>query len=267
MARSIVVLDIYGASYRRPHRGSTSFPCASSHAQFVSANTHPHAGRSDRTNILEYAISAGARLVRNRRRRRNDAALPGRRVALSGTAQPPEYPKSVNISEHHEPEPGTHALVGHVAPGGALEGRLLVNIGLMRYRQGDYVAAVKSHEQTVALLGHVLRRATPSSSARSSSSAVRTGAAASSMRPVGQPAFASAGASTTQPRSTSQVPTPGASSVVSPAVSPPAPVSGVSVHARSRTAEMSAAGVREKVRRPRGSRARRRARRDTGPRR
>jgi tetratricopeptide (TPR) repeat protein len=55
----------------------------------------------------------------------------------------------------------SRALVRHVAPGGALEGRLLVNIGLMRYRQGDYLAAVASHEQAVALLGRVLKEGDP----------------------------------------------------------------------------------------------------------
>lgn len=55
----------------------------------------------------------------------------------------------------------TRALVRHVAPGGALEGRLLVNIGMMRYRQGDYLAAVQSHEQAVELLGRVLKEGDP----------------------------------------------------------------------------------------------------------
>ncbi len=55
----------------------------------------------------------------------------------------------------------TRALVRHVAPGAALEGRLLVNIGLMRYRQGEYVAAVTAHEQAVALLERVLKEGDP----------------------------------------------------------------------------------------------------------
>ncbi len=55
----------------------------------------------------------------------------------------------------------TRALVRHVAPDSALEGRLLVNIGLMRYRQGDYAAAVQSHEQAALLLGRVLKEGDP----------------------------------------------------------------------------------------------------------
>ncbi len=55
----------------------------------------------------------------------------------------------------------TRALVHHLAPGGVLEGRLLVNIGLVRYRQGDYIGAVESHEQAVALLELVLKEGDP----------------------------------------------------------------------------------------------------------
>ncbi len=55
----------------------------------------------------------------------------------------------------------TLALVLHVAPGGALEGRLRANLGLVRYRQGDYAAAIVAQEQAVALLGRVLKESDP----------------------------------------------------------------------------------------------------------
>jgi tetratricopeptide (TPR) repeat protein/tRNA A-37 threonylcarbamoyl transferase component Bud32 len=55
----------------------------------------------------------------------------------------------------------TLALVRHVAADGALEGRLLANIGLVRYRQGNFAAAVEAQEQALALLGRALKETDP----------------------------------------------------------------------------------------------------------
>ena len=55
----------------------------------------------------------------------------------------------------------TLALVRHVTPGSALEGRALVNLGLMRYRQGDLAGSVEAHEQAIALLSRVLKEGDP----------------------------------------------------------------------------------------------------------
>jgi tetratricopeptide (TPR) repeat protein len=55
----------------------------------------------------------------------------------------------------------TLALVRHVAPGSALEGRALVNLGLMRFRQNNFAAAVESQEQAIALLSRVLKEGDP----------------------------------------------------------------------------------------------------------
>ena len=49
----------------------------------------------------------------------------------------------------------TLALVRHVAPGSALEGRALVNLGLMRFRQNNFAAAVESQEQAKIGRAHV----------------------------------------------------------------------------------------------------------------
>ena len=55
----------------------------------------------------------------------------------------------------------TRALVHRVAPDSALEGRLLNNIGLMRYRQADFGAALASQELAVELLSRVLSEGDP----------------------------------------------------------------------------------------------------------
>jgi tetratricopeptide (TPR) repeat protein len=55
----------------------------------------------------------------------------------------------------------TTALVERVAPNSLLEGILLKNIGLMRYRQGDFERAIEFVERSVQLLGNVLREGDP----------------------------------------------------------------------------------------------------------